>query len=117
MYTLELEDETAMALNQLASQQGKTLNEWIKGLADQFVQVKTDAVKPQRHIGLAKDKGVPLPDSFFEPLPDDLLAFFQDVENENPPEITELFGKVPPCFKNAAEVDSFIRAERDAWED
>jgi hypothetical protein len=29
-----------------------------------------------RPIGLAKDRGVPVPDSFFEPLPDDVLASF-----------------------------------------
>lgn len=76
MHTLELDDETALILNRLASQQGKTLNEWIKGLAEQFVPAKTDVAKSQRPIGLAKDKGVPLPDSFFKPLPDDLLAAF-----------------------------------------
>lgn len=32
MYTIELEDETALILNRLATQQGKTVNEWIKGL-------------------------------------------------------------------------------------
>jgi hypothetical protein len=119
MYTLELEleDETAFVLNHLAQQQGKTLDEWFKGLAAQFVPIRTDVIKAQRPIGLAKDKGVPLPDSFSDPLPDDLLAFFQDVDVENLPELTELFGKVPPCFKSAAEVDTFIRAERDAWDD
>jgi hypothetical protein len=81
MYTVELDDETAIVLNHLANQQGKTLNEWIKGLAEQFVPVQTNAVKPQRPIGLAKDKGVPLPDSFFEPLPDDVLAAFNGGEN------------------------------------
>lgn len=117
MHTIELDDDTAIVLNHLASQQGKTLNEWFKELAAQFVPVKVDALNTQRPIGLAKDKGDPLPDSFSEPLPDDLLAFFQDVDVENSSELTELFGKVPPCFKSAAEIDTFTSAERDAWDD
>ena len=32
--------------------------------------------KKPRPIGLAKDKGVPIPDSFFDPLPDELLEAF-----------------------------------------
>lgn len=83
MYTIELEDETALILNQLAIQQGKTVNAWIKGLAAQFVPVNTDVSKTSRPIGLAKDKGVPLPDSFFEPLPDDLLAAFNGDGGKN----------------------------------
>ncbi len=81
MYNLEIDDETARVLNHLASQQGKTLNEWFKGLAEQFVPIKTDTVKSQRPIGLAKDKGVPIPDAFFEPLHDELLAAFNGGEH------------------------------------
>ncbi|MCX7098062.1 MAG: hypothetical protein NTV43_09200 [Methylococcales bacterium] len=81
MYTIELEDETALILNQLAMQQGKTVNEWIKGLAAQFVRIGNYSSKPQRPIGLAKDKGAPLPDAFFEPLPDELLAAFNGSES------------------------------------
>jgi hypothetical protein len=36
--------------------------------------------KNPRPIGLAKDKGVSIPDSFFEPLPDELLAAFNGGE-------------------------------------
>ena len=38
---------------------------------------------------------------------------------EPPREVTPLvsfIGKAKGCFANAAEVDAFIRAERDAWE-
>lgn len=44
-------------------------------------EIRSDTVKSQRSIGLAKDKGVPIPDAFFEPLPDDLLAAFNGREN------------------------------------
>lgn len=77
---------------------------------------QTPSTQQQRPIGLAKDKGILLPDAFFEPLADDFLASF-NVDTENPPELTELFGKVPPCFKSAEEIDAFIRSERDAWDD
>lgn len=30
--------------------------------------------------------------------------------------LTQLIGKARGCFDNAAEVDAFLRAERDAWE-
>lgn len=33
------------------------------------------------------------------------------------PSLTSFIGKGKGCFANAAEVDAFIRAERDAWED
>lgn len=33
------------------------------------------------HFASQQDKGVPLPDSFFEPLPDDLLAAFKGKES------------------------------------
>jgi hypothetical protein len=35
----------------------------------------------------------------------------------NPPDILSLIGKGKGCFNSATEVDAFIRAERDAWED
>jgi predicted DNA-binding ribbon-helix-helix protein len=60
-------------------------------------------------VAFAKDKGLSLPDSFF--------ASLQKIDNENPLPLTDLIGKVPACFKSAAEVDAFIRAERDAWDD
>jgi len=45
------------------------------------------------------------------------LAALPKIDVENPPLITDLIGKAPSCFKSAAEVDAFIRAERDAWDD
>jgi len=48
-------------------------------------------------------------DAFFASLP--------QIDTENPPLITDLIGKAPSCFKNATEVDAFIRAERDGWDD
>jgi hypothetical protein len=41
------------------------------------------SIKPTnltRPLGLAKDKGVPLPESFFQPLPNDVLAAFNGGE-------------------------------------
>ena len=44
--------------------------------------------------------------------------FLASLENINKPRsLLELIGKGKGCFNNAAEVDAFIRAERDAWED
>ncbi len=43
-------------------------------------QAEKAELKKLRPIGLAKDKGVPIPDSFFEPLPDELLAAFNGGE-------------------------------------
>ena len=46
--------------------------------------------------------------------------FLASLENINKPRsLLELVGKGKGkgCFNNAAEVDAFIRAERDAWED
>jgi len=60
-------------------------------------------------IALANEKRLSLPENFF--------AALQKVDIENPPPLTDLIGKVPACFKSAAEVDAFIRAERDAWDD
>jgi hypothetical protein len=37
--------------------------------------------KQPRPIGLAKDKGIPIPDSFFEPLPDDLIQAFEGFDS------------------------------------
>lgn len=61
----------------------------------------------QRPIGLAKDKGQALPDEFFIPM--EII--------EKPRSLLELMGSAKGCFSNAEEVDAFIRAERDAWED
>ncbi len=112
MHTLELslDDYVFQGVVEQATQEGKTPAQWVQ-------EVISRLQNKSRPIGLAKDKGIPLPDSFSDSLPDDFLAFFQDVDVENPPELSELFGKVPPCFKSAAEVDTFIRAERDAWDD
>lgn len=49
--------------------------------------------------------------------PEVFFASMPAIDAENPPVLTDLLGKVPPCFKNATEVDAFIRAERDAWND
>jgi len=60
-----------------------------------------------RPIGLAKDKGKALPDEFF--------ALLEPIEK--PRSLLELMGTAKGCFSSAEEVDAFIRAERDAWED
>ena len=45
-------------------------------------------------------------------------AFFESLEKiDEPGSLLELIGKGKGCFKSAVEVDAFIRAERDAWED
>ncbi len=108
MHTLELDDYTYENLMKYAAQAGKTPSQWLQELITQF-QNKS------RPIGLAKDKGIPLPDAFFEPLPDE---FFESLETiEKPRSLLELIGKAKGCFKNAAEVDAFIREGRDAWDD
>jgi hypothetical protein len=61
----------------------------------------------QRPSGLAKDKSQPLLDEFF--LSMEII--------EKPRTLLELMGTAKGCFRNAEEVDTFIRAERDAWED
>ena len=35
---------------------------------------------------------------------------------EKLPRLTSFIGKAKGCFRSAAEVDAFIRAERDAWD-
>jgi hypothetical protein len=71
------------------------------------VEIRSDTVKSQRPIGLAKDKSQPLLDEFF--LSMEII--------EKPRTLLELMGTAKGCFRNAEEVDTFIRAERDAWED
>jgi hypothetical protein len=45
-------------------------------------------------------------------------SFFTSLEKiDKPRSLLELIGKGKSCFKDAAEIDDFIRAERDAWED
>ena len=97
MHTLELDDNTYENLVKYAAQAGKTPSQWLQELITQ-VQNKS------RSIGLAKDKGVPLPDEF--------LTAFSGIDFENPKPITELFGKAKGCFKDATEVDAFIREGR-----
>ncbi len=41
MLTIELDNETEHALQELALQQGKTSEQWLKEVTDQFVQVQT----------------------------------------------------------------------------
>jgi hypothetical protein len=70
---------------------------------------------PQSPVELSVAPEITKPSSLL-----DLDAFFaslQEIDAEHPPELTTLFGKVTPCFKSVAEVDTFIRAERDAWDD
>ena len=77
------------------------------------IQTSTDeqSVTLDSTIGFAKDKDLFLSDIFFASLQK------IEIEIENPPALTDLIGKVQPCFKSSAEVDAFIRAERDAWDD
>jgi len=60
-------------------------------------------------VELAEDKNALLSDEFF--------ASLEKTATEKPRSLLELIGKGKGCFKNAAEIDAFIRAERDAWED
>ncbi|MCX7102332.1 MAG: hypothetical protein NTX38_12855 [Methylobacter sp.] len=48
-------------------------------------------------------------------LSDEFLASLENIDK--PRSLLELIGKGKGCFNNAAEVDAFIRAERDAWGD
>ena len=41
MLTIELDNETELALQELAQQQGKTSEQWLKEVIAQFVQVQT----------------------------------------------------------------------------
>lgn len=66
---------------------------------------KPSALHP---VELAEVRDVLLSDEFF--------ASLEKVETENPRSLLELIGKGQGCFKNAAEVDAFIREERDAWD-
>lgn len=108
MITIELDNETELALIKLAKQQGKSSEQWLKDRITQFIETQNKFAK-QRPTGLSRDRGVPVPDSFFEPLPIE--------QSKSPLKISDLVGQVPRCFNSAAEIDAFIRAERDAWED
>jgi len=62
-------------------------------------------------------------EAIFWPLEDKpQRALFQAVPRQNQTScepvtpLTQLIGKARGCFDNAAEVDAFLRAERDAWE-
>lgn len=66
-------------------------------------------VKLLQPVELAEDKNALLSDEFF--------ASLEKTATEKPRSLLELIGKGKGCFKNAAEIDAFIRAERDAWED
>jgi hypothetical protein len=41
MLTINLDNETELALQELAQQQGKTSEQWLKEVIDQFVQAQT----------------------------------------------------------------------------
>jgi hypothetical protein len=45
----------------------------------------------------------------------ELIILVEQPKTEPPP-LTSLIGKAKGCFASAEEVDSFLRAERDAWE-
>ena len=49
--------------------------------------------------------------------PEAFFASLQEIDTKNPRSLLELIGKGKGCFKNAAEIDAFIRVERDAWDD
>ncbi|WP_394754589.1 hypothetical protein [Crenothrix sp.] len=68
-------------------------------------QTTVELCKPE----LAENKSALLSDEFF--------ASLEKTVPEKPRSLLELIGKGKGCFKNAAEIDAFIRAERDAWED
>ncbi|MEI6068028.1 MAG: hypothetical protein WCP96_11845 [Methylococcaceae bacterium] len=92
MQTLELDDNTYENLVKYAAQAGKTPSQWLQELITQF-QNKS------RPVGLAKDKGIPLPGAFFEPLPDEFSendSLYKNdkgepvtVENQNFPDLSE----------------------------
>jgi hypothetical protein len=45
----------------------------------------------------------------------EVIVMVEDRPGKTRP-LTSFIGKAKGCFRNAAEVDAFIRAERDAWE-
>ena len=71
--------------------------------------VKAVLEMPNETFEAKKESSLLMSDAFFKSLP--------EIETKTPPSITDLMGKVPPCFNSATEVDAFIRAERDAWDD
>ncbi len=141
MHTLELDDTTYERLMKYAEQAGKTPSQWLQELIAQ-VQNKSRPVSLAKGIPLPdalirggrdagddglyrNDKGEPMT-AGSQNFPDlsecreSLLlsdAFFESLENiEKPRSLLELIGKGKGCFKSAAEIDAFIREERDAWE-
>ena len=125
MHILELDDYTYESLMKYAAQAGKTPVQWLK-----------DVVCTTSMSHRPEDKGEPItaenqnfPDlsAFRKSLSSEKKydeglqlsdAFFESLENiEKPRSLLELIGKGKGCFKSTAEIDSFIREERDAWED
>lgn len=111
MLTIELDNQTEQALQYLAQQQGKTSEQWLKEIiAGEFCRaMRDDEEVNDASSELAKNTSLLTPDLFF--------ASLQEIDTKNPRSLLELIGKGQGCFKNAAEIDAFIRAERDAWED
>ncbi len=108
---IDLDKNTEQVLNQLAQQQGKNAEQWLKEMIAQLVQCKTLPKPSDLLEKMAVDKidlNQPL-------LPDEFFAALDKLDQARP--LSELIGKGKGCFKSAAEVDAFIRAERDAWED
>lgn len=78
-------------------------------------ELPSQSTVPQSAVELREESEFTKPSCLLDP--DAFFASLQEIDTENPPPITDLFGKVPSCFKSAAEVDAFIRAERDEWDD
>ena len=44
------------------------------------------------------------------------VVVFVETPGSGPPPLATLVGRSKPVFKSAAEVDAFIRRERDGWD-
>lgn len=47
--------------------------------------------------------------------PAEVIVMQEDRTGTEPPSLTSLIGQGKGCFGGAADVDAFIRKERDAW--
>lgn len=112
MHTIEFDNATEQALNLLAASQGKSPDEWLRETTVKLIHSQSQVLPSMAELRASLPMQAVSASEFCRDM--------RDGERPEPstlPPLASLIGKGQGCFRDAAEVDAFLRSERDSWED
>jgi hypothetical protein len=111
MHTIEFDSATEQALARLAASHGQSPDEWLKETLVKLINSQSQVLPSMAEFRAGLPMQAVSAGEFCRDMRDEERS-----ETSALPPLASLIGKGQGCFQDAAEVDAFLRSERDSWE-